>query len=72
MFEIDIDGVTYTVNGGHVLHLINKETNEAIDMPVNVFLLMDDDFQSSYYMKSYRDILIIHQIRYWSTDLIKF
>lgn len=51
MFEIDIDGVTYTVNGGHVLHLINKETNEAIDMPVNVFLLMDDDFQNSYYME---------------------
>lgn len=51
MFCINIDGNKYIVNGGHVLHLIDKETGEPLDMPVNVFLLMDDDFKSHYLME---------------------
>lgn len=42
MFEINVDGATYEVNGGHILHLIDVETNEHLDIPVNVYMMMDE------------------------------
>lgn len=51
MFEISVDGTTYTVNGGHILALVNKETGEHLEIPVNVYMHMDDDFRSYYAME---------------------
>lgn len=51
MYEISVNGSTYTVNGGHILHLIDKETKEPLDMPVNIYILMDDDFKSHFTME---------------------
>lgn len=51
MFEITVDGTSYTVNGGHILALVNKETGEHLEMPVNIYIHMDDDFKSYYVME---------------------
>lgn len=51
MFEITVDGTSYTVNGGHILALVNKETGEHLEMPVNIYMHMDDDFKSYYVME---------------------
>lgn len=55
MFEITVNGKSYTVNGGHILALVNKETGEHLEMPVNVFLHMNKDFQSHYVMELVTD-----------------
>lgn len=51
MFEINIEGTKYVVNGGHILELVNKTTGEHLEMPVNVFIHMNDDFKSYYVME---------------------
>ena len=51
MYEIDVAGETYTVNGGHILHLIDTETEEELEMPVNVFMCMGEQFHKKYKMK---------------------
>ena len=51
MFEISIDNTKYVVNGGHILELVNKETNEHIEIPVNVYMHLDDKFKSYYAME---------------------
>lgn len=51
MFEINVDGATYTVNGGHILALVDKDTGEHLEMPVNVYMHMDDEFKTHYAME---------------------
>ena len=51
MYDIIVDGHTYTVNGGHILHLRDTETNECLDISVEVYVLMDDDFKSHFVME---------------------
>lgn len=52
MYDINVNGETYTVNGGHILALIDKDTNEHLEMPVNVFMHMDDEFKSHWVMET--------------------
>ena len=56
MYEIDIDGVTTIVNGGHILHLIDTETNEELDIPVNIYMHMDDEFKSHLVMQAIEEV----------------
>lgn len=51
MFEISINGHTYTVNGGHILALVDKETGEHLEIPVNVYMHMDEEFKSHFVME---------------------
>ena len=51
MFEIECDGKTFTVNGGHILVLVDKDTGEHLEMPVNIFMHMDKEFQSHWVME---------------------
>jgi len=51
MYEIEVAGETYTVNGGHILALVDKDTGEHLEMPVNVFMHMDEEFQSHWVME---------------------
>jgi Hom_end-associated Hint. len=51
MYEIEVAGETYTVNGGHILALVDKDTGEHLEMPVNVFMYMDDEFKSHWVME---------------------
>lgn len=51
MFEISIEGNKYVVNGGHILALVNKTNGEHLEMPVNVYMHMDDEFKSYYVME---------------------
>lgn len=51
MYEITVNNKTYTVNGGHILALINKDNNERLEIPVNVYMHMNDEFKSHYYME---------------------
>lgn len=51
MFEISIEGTSYVVNGGHILALVDKDTNEHLEMPVNVYMHMNDEFKSHYVME---------------------
>ena len=51
MYEIEVGGETYTVNGGHILELVDKDTGEHLQMPVNIFLHMDEEFQSHWVME---------------------
>ena len=55
MYDIVIDGKKYTVNGGHVLHLIDKDTGEPSDIQLNVYLHMDDEFKSHYKMEKIKE-----------------
>lgn len=55
MYELVIDGKSYTVNGGHILHLIDTETKEALDIPVNMYILMNDEFKSHYVMEQIKE-----------------
>ena len=50
MYEIAVDGRKYVVNGGHILHLVDKRTQEPLDIPVNIYMYMNDDFRSHYAM----------------------
>ena len=50
MYEIAVNGKTYKVNGGHILHLVDKDTQEPLDMPVNIYMYMNDEFKSHYTM----------------------
>ena len=50
MYEIAVNGKTYKVNGGHILHLVDKDTQEPLDMPVNIYMYMNDEFKSQYTM----------------------
>lgn len=52
MFEINVNGTSYTVNGGHILELVNKETGEHLEMSVNVYMHMDNEFKSYYVMET--------------------
>ena len=47
MYEITINDKTYTVNGDHILHLVDKISGEEIDLPVNVYIYMDDEFKNN-------------------------
>ena len=51
MYDIAIGNNTYTVNGGHILALVDKDTGEHLEMPVNIFMHMDDEFKSHYAME---------------------
>lgn len=51
MFEITIDGASYRVNGGHILALVDKDTGEHLEMPVNIYMHMNDEFRSHYVME---------------------
>lgn len=51
MFEININENSYIVNGGHILALVDKETGEHLEMPVNIYMQMDKEFQSHYVME---------------------
>jgi hypothetical protein len=55
LYELNIDGNTYTVNGGHILHLIDKENDNTIDLPVNIWILMDDEFKSHWAMEKIKE-----------------
>ena len=52
MYEIEVNGNTYTVNGGHILELIDTESGEHIEMPVNIYIHMDDNFKSHVVMEA--------------------
>lgn len=56
MYEITVNGSTYTVNGGHILALIDKETEEHLEIPVNIFMHMKDDFKSKFVMERIIDV----------------
>lgn len=51
MFEISIDGISYTVNGGHILALVDRDTGEHLEIPVNIYMHMNDEFRSHYVME---------------------
>lgn len=51
MYEISVNNTTYTVNGGHILALVDRETGEHLEIPVNVFMHMNDEFKSHYVME---------------------
>lgn len=51
MFEITIEDKSYVVNSDHILHLVDRDTGEVLDMPVNIYVLMDDEFKSHYTME---------------------
>lgn len=51
MFEISIDGTSYTVNGGHILALVDRDTGEHLEIPVNIYMHMNDEFRSHYVME---------------------
>lgn len=52
MYKINIDGIEYTVNSGHILHLINKEDNtEVLDIPVDIYLTLTDEFKARWAME---------------------
>jgi hypothetical protein len=51
MYEINVAGETYTVNGGHILALVDKDTGEHMEVPVNVFLCMSEDEQAHWVME---------------------
>lgn len=51
MFEINVNDKIYNVNGGHILALVNKDNGEHLEMPVNVFMHMNDEFRSHYAME---------------------
>lgn len=51
MYEIEVNGSTYTVNGGHILELVDIETGEHIELPVNIYMHMNDDFKSKVRME---------------------
>ena len=51
MYEINVNNKTYTVNGGHILSLVDKETNEHLEIPVNIYMHMNDEFKSHYVME---------------------
>ena len=51
MYKLTIDDEELVVNENHILALVDKETGEKINMPVNVFMLMDDDFKSKVCME---------------------
>ena len=51
MFNITVDGETYTVNGGHILALVDKDTGEHMEMPVNVFMCLSEDEQAHWVME---------------------
>lgn len=55
LYELCIDGETIIVNAGHILHLKDKETDEEIDIPVNIFLHMSEEFQDRYVMVRSKD-----------------
>ena len=50
MYELEIDGEKIVVNGGHILHLQDKETRIPMDMPVNIYLTLSDEFRQRYIM----------------------
>ena len=56
MYEIEVDGETYTVNGGHILALVDKDTGEHLEMPVNVFMHMNEEFQSHWVMEKIENL----------------
>ena len=51
MFEISIGDTSYTVNGGHILALVDKDTGEHLEIPVNIYMHMNDEFRSHYVME---------------------
>lgn len=51
MYEINVEGKRYTVNGGHILALVDKDTGEHLEIPVNIYLHMDDEFKSHWVME---------------------
>lgn len=51
MYDIEVNGRTYTVNGGHILALVDKDSGEHLEMPLNVYMHMDDEFKSHYMME---------------------
>ena len=51
MYDITVNGKTYTVNGGHILALVDKDTGEHLELPLNVYMHMDDEFKSHYKME---------------------
>ena len=51
MYEIAVNRKTYVVNGGHILALVNKDNGEHLEMPVNIFMHMNDEFRSHYVME---------------------
>lgn len=55
MFEISVNGNTYTVNGGHILALVDKENGEHLEIPVNVYMHLDDEFRSHYVMEAVKE-----------------
>ena len=55
MYEIEVNGESYVVNGGHILALVDIETGEHIDLPVNIYLLMNDDFKSKVRMEMIKE-----------------
>lgn len=55
MYKINVNGQEYTVNGGHILALVDKTTGEHLELPVNIYLHMDDEFKSHYCMELVTD-----------------
>ena len=51
MFEITVNGTSYTVNGGHILALVDRETGEHHEIPVNIFMHMDEESRACYAME---------------------
>lgn len=50
MYDLTIEDETFTVNGSHILTLRDKDTNEVLDMPVNVYLEMPQEFKDKVVM----------------------
>ncbi len=55
MYEIAVEGKKYVVNGGHILALVDKDTGEHLDIPVNIYMHMDDEFRTHWVMEKVID-----------------
>ena len=55
MFEINVNDKSYIVNGGHILELVDKQTKDHLEIPVNIYMYMDDEFKSHYAMEKLED-----------------
>lgn len=51
MYNICVNGQEYTVNGGHILALVDNETGEHLEIPVNVYMHLNDEFKSHFSME---------------------
>lgn len=50
MYEIIVNGESHIVNSNHILRLKSKSNNEEVNIPLNVYLHMSDEFKEDMLM----------------------